>query len=116
MGSSWVFVEGAQCMVWSRRLALSSLLFAAACASESSPTTPPDGDAPPGPSSPVSILDQKATALGMSIMSQDAGMPRLMRAIAPRAAAPGLAPAAAAREHVAALAPLWGAQASAAPL
>ncbi|HSR99675.1 MAG TPA: M36 family metallopeptidase [Kofleriaceae bacterium] len=52
----------------------------------------------------------------MSIMSHDAGAPRLMRAIAPRAAAPGLTAQAAAREHVAALAPLWGAQASAAPL
>ncbi|HZJ64254.1 MAG TPA: M36 family metallopeptidase [Kofleriaceae bacterium] len=49
-------------------------------------------------------------------MSQDAGAPRLMRSIVPRAAAPGLTPQAAARDHVAALAPLWGEQASAAPL
>src|SRR5689334_4339246 len=103
-------------MVWSRRFAWSSLLFAAACASDSSPTLPPDGEAPSGPSAPVSVLDQKATALGMSIMSHDAGAPRLMRAIVPRAAAPGLTPQAAARDHAAALAPLWGAQASAAPL
>jgi hypothetical protein len=39
-----------------------------------------------------------------------------MLAIAPRTAAPGMAPAAAARDHLAALAPLWGVQASAAPL
>ena len=104
-------------MVWSRRIALSSLLFAAACASDSSsPTPPPDGETPPGESAPVSTIDQKATALGMSIMSQEAGAPRLMRAIAPRAATPGSTPQAAAREHMAALAPLWGAQASTAPL
>src|SRR3954471_12801245 len=103
-------------MVWSRRIALSSLLFAAACASDSSPTPPPGGTTPPGSSAPVATVDQKATALGMSIMSQDAGGPRLIRAIVPRVAAPGLAPQAAARDHVAALAPLWGVQASAAPL
>jgi hypothetical protein len=104
-------------MVWSRRVTLSSLLFAAACASDSSPTTPPGGDdTPPGPSAPVTTIDQKATALGVSIMAQEAGVPRLMRAIAPRAVAAGMAPQAAARDHVAALAPLWGAQASAAPL
>jgi hypothetical protein len=103
-------------MVWSRRFVLSSLLFAAACASDSSPTLPPGGTTPPGSSAPVSTIDQKATALGMSIMSQDAGVPRLVRAIVPRAAAPGMAAQAAARDHVAALASLWGAQASAAPL
>ena len=76
-------------MVWSRRFALSSLLFAAACASDMSPTSPPDGDAPPGSSVPMSTVEQRATALGVSIMSLDAGVPRLMRAIVPRAAAPG---------------------------
>jgi hypothetical protein len=102
-------------MVWSRRFALSSLLFAAACASDMSPTQP-GGNTPPGASAPVPTVEQKATALGMSIMSQDAGAPRLIRAIVPRTAAPGMAPQAAARDHVAALAPLWGPQASAAPL
>jgi hypothetical protein len=44
----------------------------------------------------------------MTIMSSDAtGAPRLMRAIAPRAAALGMLPGEAARDHVAALAPLW---------
>jgi hypothetical protein len=46
--------------------------------------------------------------MGMSIMSSDAsGAPRLMRAIAPRASIAGMAPTAAARAHVSALAPLW---------
>jgi hypothetical protein len=48
----------------------------------------------------------------MSIMSSDAaGSPRLMRAIVPRTSAVGMAPEAAARAHVSALAPLWVKQA-----
>jgi hypothetical protein len=52
----------------------------------------------------------------MSIMSQDTGVPRLIRSIVPRAAAPGMAWQAAARDHVAALAPLWVGQAGPMPL
>jgi hypothetical protein len=56
-------------------------------------------------------VDQKATGLGMSIVSSDAaGAPRLIRAIVPRAVPAGMAPGAAARDHVAALKELWVAQ------
>src|SRR5262249_24987846 len=49
-----------------------------------------------------------ATGLGVSIMSSDAGgAPRLIRAIIPRAGGAGMTAEAAARDHVAALAPLW---------
>ncbi|HEX3474582.1 MAG TPA: M36 family metallopeptidase [Kofleriaceae bacterium] len=50
-----------------------------------------------------------ATGLGVAVLSSDAGgAPRLIRAVVPRApSATGMAPAAAAREHLAALAPLW---------
>ncbi|HMG20916.1 MAG TPA: M36 family metallopeptidase, partial [Kofleriaceae bacterium] len=48
----------------------------------------------------------------MAILSSDAsGTPRLLRTIVPRASAAGMAPEAAARDHVAALAPLWVRQA-----
>jgi hypothetical protein len=44
----------------------------------------------------------------MSIMSSDtAGAPRLIRSIVPRPSAAGMTPEVAARDHVAALAPLW---------
>ena len=47
----------------------------------------------------------------MSIVSSDAaGAPRLIRAIVPRAVPAGMAPGAAARDHVAALKELWVAQ------
>jgi hypothetical protein len=46
--------------------------------------------------------------MGVSIMSSDAlGRPRLIRAIVPRATVAGMAPGEAARDHIAALAPLW---------
>ena len=50
--------------------------------------------------------------MGVSIMSSDVyGRPRLIRAIAPRPSVAGMAPADAARDHIAALAPLWVKQA-----
>jgi large repetitive protein len=89
-----------------RTLAVSSLLFAAACTAGSPPTVPPVDPGPDG--RPVTPTEQTAVSLGVSIMSTDAqGVPRLMRSLRPRAAAAGLAPDAAARDHVAALAPLW---------
>ena len=99
----------------SRTLAVSSLLLAAACAACSTDNPDvSDPGAPGDPGSPVpgsmmSPTDRAATALGVSIMSSDAGgSPRLIRAIVPRAAAaPNMAPAVAARAHVEALAPLW---------
>jgi fungalysin metallopeptidase (M36)/PA domain-containing protein len=102
-----------------RTLAVPSLLLAAACAACASPT-PPSGDPgdpgvpgdPGDPGQPVPSTEQDATALGVSIMSSDAaGAPRLIRAIVPRPSVAGMAPEAAARDHVAALAPLWVRQA-----
>jgi large repetitive protein len=97
-------------MIRFRTLTVSSLLFAAACASGSSPSTPggPGTPATPGPDRPATPDEQTAVTLGMSVMSSNAaGAPRLMRSVVPRTSAAGLAPAAAARDHVAALAPLW---------
>jgi hypothetical protein len=101
-----------------RTFAIPSLLLAAACAACSTDTpSPGDPGDPGGPSDPgnpglgppMTTTEQTATALGVSIMSSNAaGAPRLIRAIVPRAAAaPNLAPVAAARAHVEALAPLW---------
>jgi hypothetical protein len=96
-----------------RALVVPSLLFAAAC-SGGSPLPTPDDPGPPGASDgaqTVAPIDQKATGLGMSIVSSDAaGAPRLIRAIEPRAAPAGMSPGAAARDHVAALKELWVAQ------
>jgi len=101
-----------------RSLAIPPLLFAAACATgPSSPTPPGDPGAPgdpgnPGTGQPGLPTDQTATGLGVSVMSSDAaGAPRLIRAIVPRASVAGMAPEVAARDHVAALAPLWVKQA-----
>lgn len=96
-----------------RTLAVPSLLFAAACGTGSS--SPPSGDpgdpgdpVDPGAGRPATPADQTATTLGVSIMSSDAsGAPRLIRAIVPRAGGAGMTPEVAARDHVAALAPLW---------
>ncbi|HEU4729764.1 MAG TPA: M36 family metallopeptidase [Kofleriaceae bacterium] len=43
--------------------------------------------------------------------SESSGAPRLLRTIVPRAGGPGMTPEAAARDHIAALAPLWVRQA-----
>src|ERR1051325_10933348 len=96
-------------------LAIPSLLFAAACAAppSSSPDDPvdpgdPSNPADPGSGRPLTSTEQAATGLGMSIMSSDAfGTPRLIRAIVPRPAAAGMTAEVAARDHIAALAPLW---------
>src|SRR6478609_3246077 len=86
-----------------RTVAVSSLLFAAACSA-----TTPDDPVDPGQALPVPVVDQTATSMGVSIMSSDAlGRPRLIRAIVPRASVAGMTPAAAARDHIASLAPLW---------
>ncbi len=92
-----------------RTVAVSSLLFAAACAAPAS-QDPDPGD--PGQALPVPSTDQSATGMGVSVQSADAqGRPRLIRAIVPRASRAGMSPAAAARDHVAALASLWVKQA-----
>jgi len=99
-------------MVRIHSLPVASLVFAAGCAAGSSPT-PPSGNPPvPDGGHTATTTEQTAVSLGMSIMSSDAlGAPRLMRSFRPRASVAGMSPEAAARDHVAALAPLWVAQA-----
>jgi len=94
-------------------LFISSLGFAAGCAGSSSPTPPADPGVPGSPNLNIPSTEQTATALGVAIMaSEPSGAPRLLRTIVPRASAAGMAPAVAARDHVAALAPLWVQQAA----
>jgi hypothetical protein len=95
-------------MVRISRLTVSSLLFAAACTAGSSPAPSPGNPGSPGGSPPMSPTEQTAVSLGMSVMSTDAaGAPRLMRSFRPRAGLVGASPEAVARDHIAALAPLW---------
>jgi hypothetical protein len=66
--------------------------------------SPPD----PGPTRVQPSVDAAAVAMGVAIDARDdAGVPRLVRAVVPRPALAGMATEAAARDHVAALAPLW---------
>jgi large repetitive protein len=91
-----------------RSLALPSLLFAAACSAGSPGPDDPGLPGEPGPDQPGITVDQAATNLGVTVMSSDErGVPRLIRAIVPRAGIRGAAPELVARDHVAALAPLW---------
>src|SRR5690349_7190143 len=88
-----------------RALAVPPLLFAAACSAGSPGSTDDPGD--PGPKQVISV-EQAATNLGVSIMASDEhGLPRLIRAIVPRPGLRGAASTAVARDHLAALAPLW---------
>lgn len=92
-----------------RTLAVPSLIFTVACAQAPSSTPPPAG---PGVPPSAVTTEQLATALGVSIMaSEPSGAPRLLRTIVPRASLAGTTPEAAARDHVATLAPLWVQQA-----
>jgi len=111
-----------------RALVIPSLLCAAACAACSSQSTnggPDDpgdpgnpggasgsggsGAAGSGPGAVIGTNDQLATGLGVAVLASDAaGAPRLIRAIVPRTpSVASMLPAAAAQDHVAALAPLW---------
>ena len=89
-------------------LAVSSLLCAVACTGgplSTEPTGPPSGAGPDRPSAPG---EQAAVTLGMTVLSRDgSGAPRLIRSIVPRVRPAGMTLQAAARDHVAALAPLW---------
>jgi hypothetical protein len=87
-----------------------------ACGDSSSPpppvtppdTPPPTPPPPAGKGRPVTAAENLAVALGVTIMSSDAsGAPRLMRSWKPRSSVAGMTPEAAARDHVAALKPLW---------
>src|SRR5215813_5536309 len=90
-----------------RAFAASSLLFAAACSSGSSPKQPDDptdpgkpvdptdpgkpGD-PGNPAKPDPSIDQTATDLGIIILARnERGIPRLIRSIKPRVGLPGAA-------------------------
>jgi hypothetical protein len=100
----------------SARLTIASVVFAAACTAGSSPAPPSGTGNPGGPGGGASApsTEQIAVSLGVSILSSDAlGVPRLIQAFRPRAVVAGMAPEAAARDHVAALAPLWVKQAPA---
>jgi hypothetical protein len=90
-----------------RTVTFKSLLFAVACSAGCFPDLA-EAPADPGPGQPASSVDQTATGLGMTVMASDErGVPRLMRAIAPRAGQNGATPDVIARDHVAALATLW---------
>jgi hypothetical protein len=85
--------------------AAAALLCAVACTTGSPPTRP-SGDA--GLDRPAAPNEPSAATLGMTVLSRDAsGAPRLMQSIVPRARATGMTLQAAARDHIAALAPLW---------
>ena len=95
-----------------RTLALPGVALALTASCSSSSTSPPSAPPPVGPGAqptpPQTSLDQSAVALGVAIDARDdAGAPRLVRAIVPRAGAAGMTAEDAARDHVAALTPLW---------
>src|SRR3954469_25309881 len=95
-----------------RTLALPGVALAitAACSSPSSTPTPPTTDPTGDPAGmlPPNELDRAAVALGMTIDARDAsGAPRLIRAIVPRRGVAGMSADQAARDHLAALAPLF---------
>ena len=100
-----------------RSLKFSPLLFTVACAASSSTSAPPPSGNPPPttqPSAPPSSVatEDLATSMGMAVVATaPSGAPSLVRAIVPRASAPGSTALAAATAHVTALAPLWIGQA-----
>ncbi len=101
-------------------VATASLLLVVGCAGGPSSTGDPGDPRDPGgpgdpgnPSDPgsgrsLTPVEQKATALGVAIMSSDAsGAPRLIRTVVPRTGRAGITTEASARDHVAALASLY---------
>jgi len=102
------------------------LALTASCSSSNAPPPPPVDPVPPvdpappvdpPPPGPRAGADRTAVSLGVTIDARDdAGAPRLIRAIVPRAGAPGTTAEQAARDHLAALAPLWVSQQRAADL
>lgn len=87
-------------------LVVSSLLCAVACTGGPLSTEPTGPSSGAGPDRPGAPGEPTAVALGMTVLSRD-GAPRLMRSIVPRVRPAGMTLQAAARDHVAALAPLW---------
>jgi large repetitive protein len=83
----------------------SVLLSLAVACSSSEPSAP---TAPPPPSGQQPNAPEDAVAQGVTVLSKDAnGAPRLLRTIKVRPAKAGVTAAQAARDHVAALAPLY---------
>jgi hypothetical protein len=81
-----------------------ALAVLASCSSPVPDPAPPD----PGAALPPGDVDQTAVALGVAVVARDAhGAPRLIRAIAPRAGLAGMPADRIARDHLAALTPLW---------
>src|ERR1043166_3203029 len=94
-------------------LTISSMVVIAVAAC----TSPMPAGSGPGNSGPPPTTEQAAVALGVSILSSNSlGAPRLLRAFHPRAGLASATPEAIARDHVAALAPLWVQQAQPMPL
>jgi len=91
--------------------ALPALAIAAACSSSNTPAPATADPSPPvaPPLPPPRVGDDRtAVSLGVTIDARDdAGAPRLVRAIIPRAGGKGMTADQAARDHLAALAPLW---------
>jgi hypothetical protein len=84
------------------------LALAAACSSSGSSSSSPPPPAGPAPTRPQSDSDLTAVRLGVAVDARTAnGAPRLVRAIVPRAGGTGMTPDQAARDHLAALTPLW---------
>jgi hypothetical protein len=80
-----------------------ALAFTATCSSP-----PPAAPVDPGPPKVQPTVDLTAVSLGVTVDARDErGAPRLVRAIVPRQAARGMTPDEAARDHLAALKPLW---------
>src|ERR1043165_9568520 len=81
-----------------------ALAFTATCSSP----TPSGAPVDPGPAKVQPSVDLTAVSLGVTIDARDErGAPRLIRAIVPRQAARGMTAEQAARDHLAALKPLW---------
>jgi large repetitive protein len=80
-----------------------ALALAASCSSSPS-SSPPD----PRPPHDQPDVDRAAVALGVAIDARDAaGAPRLIRALVPRSGGIAMTAEQSARDHLAALAPLW---------
>src|SRR5262245_52517481 len=81
-----------------------ALALTATCSSSSPPTPPTD----PSPPKVQPSTDLTAVSLGVTIDARDErGAPRLIRAIVPRQALAGMTADDAARDHLAALKPLY---------
>src|SRR6185436_1283542 len=87
-----------------RGIAVQAVVLALVATCSSSPPPEPE----PTDGRVQAAVELAAVSLGVAIDARDErNAPRLIRAVVPRPAAGGRAPDEAARDHVAALAPLW---------